>query len=222
MLQDEAATNSQSSLSRTAYADLLPVLWSLLSLSPQGSCPECGISCEAAGSVARVWSAVLEHCFGAPPTSRVKRLAVEFVASIILLQSDRQYIGPFRVGQSVVDEWMEGLPRLLWDIGSKDPSCTQLVLRVLLTVFHRKAVTESAVKKISTYLIPFWGIMHPRRGVILGPWAQLEATTRKTALEVAVLLTKSPNAVALGDAVDMALASIGDATEHESFWRSCR
>jgi pre-rRNA-processing protein IPI1 len=133
LLRGESASVSRP-LAPAAYVALLPTIWALLSTSQ--------------GMASPVLEAVVEHAVHVSSKSALKRWTVEFMARLVLvcvfififttallsfiqLDTERQYIGTFRVGRNSADEgkleeWIMHLPQTLWEIGSSNLPITEV------------------------------------------------------------------------------------------------
>ncbi|KAG8850568.1 hypothetical protein FRB96_009659 [Tulasnella sp. 330] len=174
-------------LSASGYAALLPTIWSLVNDMQGGRRTE---QTDITPQQRRVWDAVVDHGTKTSTTSTVKKLAVEFIGRVYALQSDRQYIGSFRLQRHEIQPWLIALPQLLWEIGTLDAICSETILRLLLLAVQRGALEDATAKAISSRLEPYWTVMHRTRGPIAGPWMRLnrQSTVRRLAVDLAMSL----------------------------------
>lgn len=91
-------------------------------------------------------------------------------------------------------QWIENLPKTLWEIGVKDPLATQKILEFLLVIGQRgkgafedvfSIVDGKVFATIAARLGPWFWLEHPSKGGIKGPWTKLERDTKKLGLDVA-------------------------------------
>ena len=91
-------------------------------------------------------------------------------------------------------QWIENLPKTLWEIGTKDQVATLKILEFLLAIGQRgqEAFEEgfSIVPKevfgiVASRMGPWFWLDHPSKGGIKGPWTKLERDAKKLGLDVA-------------------------------------
>jgi pre-rRNA-processing protein IPI1 len=106
-------------VSPMVYTALLPTIWALLN---QVAGPGDGPS--------SVLSATLDHALRTTTNSAAKRLTVEFVARLLLLEKESGYVGHFNprdAGEhNKFQEWVLHLPKVLWELGTNNLATTQV------------------------------------------------------------------------------------------------
>ncbi|SJL05680.1 uncharacterized protein ARMOST_09016 [Armillaria ostoyae] len=166
------------SLTSAAYTSLTPTMWSLINTPSQSS--------------NGVFGAVLEHGTVVSAKSALKKPTVDFMSRLILMNTDRHYRGHFKIGQisqhvKLVD-WIESLPKTLWELGNTDLALSETVLRFLLRLLQRQpeVLHEKISRSLRSRLVPYFVVEHPVRGQILGPFTKLPhgSTVRRLALDV--------------------------------------
>jgi len=226
-LKGELVSASQpmgQTLSASAYASLLPTIWSLIN-QPHGGLGQ--IQSLRDPDVSRtVLQAVLEHYSHTGFGSAVKKAAAEFIARLFLLQSEPQYQGFFRVSSGAYEpeftEWITSLPRTVWELGSGHPGATEVILLFLLRSLQRRLSflnvnwTSEVQKRFSLY----FNVEHPTRGHILGPFTKLTSTSlRRLALDVAISFRSSASESEEQDKLENAVQKAVTGTEVEAYWR---
>uniref|UniRef100_D8PQT0 Pre-rRNA-processing protein n=1 Tax=Schizophyllum commune (strain H4-8 / FGSC 9210) TaxID=578458 RepID=D8PQT0_SCHCM len=177
-------------LSPSAYTALLPTVWSLL------NAPEAD----------DVLAALLDHAISVPSKTPLKLSTVAFVGRLVLLDYEH---GPTRVRglEQQANDWIEALPRVLWEVGGSNPTLSEIIARILLRLAQRRpwARSEALLQSLRSKLAPFFIIAHPAKGKLPGPYAKLPATHRHLVLEaVAALAASNGNAKAKGRPVQAA------------------
>ncbi|KZP31318.1 hypothetical protein FIBSPDRAFT_945334 [Athelia psychrophila] len=220
LLRGEASTASQISrpIPNAAYRALLPIIWSLLNQT----------SLNDQRVAAGVLEAALEHATTVSSISAVKKSSVEFLARLVLLETDHQYHGSFKVGRmesevKKFEDWIVHLPKVLWELGDKNLSTTEAVLRFLLRLLQRKSclVNSETIASLGSRLVPYFTITHPTRGQLPGPYTRLPdgSPIRRLALDVvATILMSSAEAGGLIEAVGVATVD----TEEVGYWGHLR
>ncbi|KAJ3762833.1 hypothetical protein EV360DRAFT_34799 [Lentinula raphanica] len=210
-------------LTPAAYNSLLPTVWSLLNYS--GRDEECLERSE------EVLEAILEHAMKTGSKSVLKRSTFNFVARLILLETDMHYQGAFQFrkhekGTILAEEWLVQLPQVLWELGPSNSSATECIVLFLLRLlqYRSKFIHEKTLTSLQTRFAPYFHITHPTRGAILGPFAKLSkgdfivpSGLQRRVLDVVILLcthgSSKPGTI-LRDAVDSALVE----TEEYDYW----
>lgn len=166
------------SLTSAAYTSLTPTMWSLINTPSQSS--------------NGVFGAVLEHGTVVSAKSALKKPTVDFISRLILMNTDRHYRGHFKIGQisqhvKLVD-WIESLPKTLWELGNTDLALSETILRFLLRLLQRQSevLHEKISRSLRSRLVPYFVVEHPVRGQIPGPFTKLPhgSTVRRLALDV--------------------------------------
>jgi pre-rRNA-processing protein IPI1 len=230
---------SRSGLSRPvsaqAYTALLPSIWALANAAISSSPAEEDDEEEDAD----VLQATLQHALRAPSTSAVKRASAEFVGRLLLLDSERQYHGPLRLAEA--SEWILHLPKTLWELGGRDPSTSEVIIRVLLRLGQRRArCLTSEVRgcrcvpsgvgltqhfhQVSTgllvRLVPFFMVTHATRGQLPGPYSKLPPALRRLMLDTVSKLQDMSEGDDTGATQAVVSATAG--TEEAAYWANIR
>ncbi|EGO01885.1 hypothetical protein SERLA73DRAFT_71044 [Serpula lacrymans var. lacrymans S7.3] len=194
LLQCDFTSNALARpLTTTAYAAILPTIWSLLN-QPVGLHSEQ----EATSIPETVLSATLEHAMKTSSKAAVKRWTIEFIARISLLETDAGYKGNlgalFRNQKQKHEEWILHLPQTLWEIGANDLVTSETIIRFLLRLCQRRRAHMSyeLVSAIHSRLIPYFGFMHAVRGRIPGPYTKIPSTSsslRRLVLDLSAIIS---------------------------------
>ncbi|KAG8687126.1 hypothetical protein FRC08_012148 [Ceratobasidium sp. 394] len=197
-----STTGFASTLSPAAYTTLLPTLWALRGEQD-------------------VMPTILRHATSVPGGNKaVKRVAVEFVGRIVLLDSDPRCVMPVGLDREIVKEWSLGLPKAVWEFGEKDTRGSEIVLLVLLRMNQRGLFDHATLGALRQRLIPFFMIDHATRGAVAGPWIRLPRDTQRLALDLASNLCQGggENTTSLANSIERA------ATDKQllNYWNSIR
>jgi len=207
-LRGEAnSTQIGTMLTASSYLSLLPTIWAIINKP--------GLNQQEANSIIH---ATLDHAFKVSSKSACKPLTIEFVARLLLLDSEPCYQGEFEPRSDLavkekLDAWLLHLPQVLWEIGNSNLPATEMILRVLLRVFQRqsKSSPETEVRAVSLHffypapslndvltqlmvslqsrLVPYFYIDHPSRGPLSGPFRKLPSSQlRVIALDVSATI----------------------------------
>nr|GAT43229.1 predicted protein [Mycena chlorophos] len=218
LLKGESTATSQLGrpITPQAYTAILPTLWSLINTS----------IAESRDLARGVLLAFVEHGRKASSKSAVKQLSIEFIARLLLIDTDAQfndYIGPDVRATEAVTEWVNHLPKCLWELGSSNLTATEIILRFLIVSLQRKSplvCDNQALRLLRSQLVPYFSMTHPTRGQIVGPYSKLPpgGPLRRLALGLVALITDAEDS-ALSSAVNSAvLGSDSEAT----YWRNIR
>ncbi|KAG7450434.1 uncharacterized protein BT62DRAFT_1072508 [Guyanagaster necrorhizus] len=166
------------SLTSAAYTSLTPTMWSLINCPSQSS--------------SAVFGAILEHGTVVSAKSALKKPTVDFISRLILMNTDRHYRGHFKIGQisqhAKLVDWIEALPKTLWELGNTDLALSETILRFLLRLLQRQpeVLHEKMSRSLRSRFVPYFVVEHPVRGQIPGPFTKLPhgSTTRRLALDV--------------------------------------
>ncbi|KAJ7293677.1 hypothetical protein C8J57DRAFT_34512 [Mycena rebaudengoi] len=216
LLRGESLSTSQLGrpITSTAYAALLPTIWSLINNSNP--------SLHHLSS--DVLQATVEHASKVSSKSALKQVTTEFVARIVLLDTEPQFNGNLKIGRSTaetakVTEWLDHLPKCLWELGSTNLATTEIILRFLILVFRRRSrlANIQATASLRSQIIPYFSITHAVRGQVAGPYYKIPATSpiRRLALDLVAIMGDAPSLVS---AVDAAVSG----TAEESYWRNIK
>ncbi|THH10532.1 hypothetical protein EW145_g1260 [Phellinidium pouzarii] len=134
-------------LSVQTYVALLPTLWWLLNYPANDE-----------NDPFEVLEAIVQHATKIGSGSGVKMAATQFIACLVLLQSERSYRGILRIGRS-----------------SPESSQTVFILLVFLRISQRRSWLNDAgiLPALCTRLQPFFTTQHAARGELRGPYARL-------------------------------------------------
>lgn len=138
------------------------------------------------------------------------------------------------------EDWIVHLPKVLWELGDKNLSTTEAVLRFLLRLLQRKSclvnteVSDCAnsfvheidmfflqtIASLCSRLVPYFTITHPTRGQLPGPYTRLPdgSPIRRLALDVVATILTSFAETGLIDAVGVATVD----TEEAGYWGHLR
>jgi len=221
LLQGDGGSGAQlpRPISAVVYTALLPTIWALLN-QRSGQQPE--------KEPPSVLVATLEHAMRTTSGSAVKRMTVEFVGRLLLLEKEVGYSGYFNPRDTGAahkfQEWILHLPKTLWEVGSDNLATTQAILGVLLRLLQRGAhVTErEQITSLSSRLTPFFMIVHPILGQVLGPFTKIPASAlhvRYLALDLcASLVTDQTRSGPMDDGLRNAVSEAVRGTAEELYW----
>ncbi|KAH0838365.1 hypothetical protein J3R83DRAFT_6645 [Lanmaoa asiatica] len=239
LLQGDGGSGAQlpRPISAVVYTALLPTIWGLLNQRSEQQ-PE--------KEPSSVLAATLDHAMRTSSVSAVKRLTVEFVGRLLLLEKEAGYTGylnPRNAGEGrKFQEWVTHLPKTLWEVGTNNLATTQTILGLLLRLLQRgscvmqREVCESPVSEnrglifpdpqqissLSSRLKPFFMIVHPVRGQVLGPFAKIPSSAshvRCLALDLcASLLTDQRRYETMDEGLCNAVSEAVKGTTEEVYW----
>ncbi|KAF4572843.1 hypothetical protein EYR36_007353 [Pleurotus pulmonarius] len=224
LLNGEPVNGTQlgRALTLDAYISLLPTIWSFVSITagPNDDSFSAGIL-----------AAVLSHATQASSKSAIKKLTIEFVGRLALLDTERSYTGSFRLArfaseQSALEEWINHLPKVLWELGATNLVTSEIIIRCLIRLIQRRSgiIHDSTISTLRSRLAPYFCVQHPTRGRIMGPFKKLttESGLQNLSLDLVATLQvyngSAPSDGALEEAVDLAVAG----TDMQSYWYSVR
>jgi len=186
-LRGEAnSTQIGTMLTASSYLSLLPTIWAIINKP--------GLNQQEANSIIH---ATLDHAFKVSSKSACKPLTIEFVARLLLLDSEPCYQGEFEPRSDLavkekLDAWLLHLPQVLWEIGNSNLPATEMILRVLLRVFQRQSKSSPETElmvSLQSRLVPYFYIDHPSRGPLSGPFRKLPSSQlRVIALDVSATI----------------------------------
>ncbi|KAG1864121.1 hypothetical protein DFJ58DRAFT_772772 [Suillus subalutaceus] len=221
--------NSGAQISRplipTMYIALLPTIWALLN-EPK----ESHTRSQGEAPTDTVLSAMLDHAIRTTSNSAVKALTVEFVARILLLETETDYCGYFDVRnlgeQEKFQEWILHLPRTLWEIGPHNLAASETVIRSLLRLLQRGSIMikHEEIMGLQTRLTPFFMITHPVRGRLPGPFTKIPTSSvliRRLAVDLVVTIL-SVSTRSEGEERENLMIAVGSAvsgTLEEGYWQ---
>ncbi|KAN0123950.1 hypothetical protein V8E52_002440 [Russula decolorans] len=170
------------------YVALLPTVWMLLNSNLEHHDVNGG-----AGTL----GALLDHGLQVSSAAAAKRPTVDFLARLILLETDPRYTGTFRVSTDAaclqkIEQWVLHLPKTLWELGDTDVPCTEVILHFLLRLFQRRSTLahSNVGAQLCARLVPYFTITHPVRGSLPGPFKKLaDPALQRLALDAVVTIT---------------------------------
>eukprot|EP00761_Pharyngomonas_kirbyi_P010430 gb/GECH01010450.1/.p1 GENE.gb/GECH01010450.1/~~gb/GECH01010450.1/.p1 ORF type:complete len:933 (+),score=221.80 gb/GECH01010450.1/:1-2799(+) len=130
----------------------------------------------------KLWKRLTKGYLDAHSRSARKKLCVQFFSKIIT-QSSCSYMIP---KQSVVEDWLSTLPRMLWDLGDDDPSLSMFLIETLHT-FARNPKLENLFANIQASILPFFYTqVHKKNEVldIFGPFPKLPLHVQRHAVQL--------------------------------------
>ncbi|KAK1234540.1 rRNA processing protein, partial [Marasmius sp. AFHP31] len=211
-------SGSERPLTLAAYTSLLPTIWALINVKD-----------ESQGSSNDVFRALVEHGTRASSKSSLKKCSTEFIARLLLLQTDSHYRGTFQIPRDdrAVEEWIAHLPKVLWELGSNNLPASEAILLFLIRILQRKLPqvhNPQTLSSLQARLAPYFLITHPERGQIPGPYTKLPSFTpsepcvRRLVLDMSATLcsaTATQPHVQWSDALRYAVAQN---SEEETYW----
>ncbi|KAJ6575217.1 hypothetical protein B0H19DRAFT_1127709 [Mycena capillaripes] len=212
LLRGESLSTSQLGrpLTPTAYSALLPTIWSLVN--------NANPSLRAVSS--EVLRATVEHASKVSSKSALKQITIEFIARIVLLDTESQFNGHLNIDADTahsIAEWVNHLPRCLWETVSTNLAATEIILRFLIVLCQRRSRLSNpqTVWALRSQIVPYFSITHATRGQVLGPYSKLPSASaiRRLALDLVALIGDDTS---LSCAVDAAVLR----TQEESYWRN--
>ncbi|KAL5533670.1 hypothetical protein ACEPAG_130 [Sanghuangporus baumii] len=186
------------SLSAQTYLELLPTLWWLLDRQDDND-------------ISEVLKAVVDHAMKAGSTSGLKPVVTEFVSRLVLLQAEPSYKGSFRIGsfisdelQNVLRDWCYHLPKVVWELGDKNPAASELILLFILRLLQRRLWLNNTetYTALCIRFSPFFTIQHPTRGELRGPFSRLNKPSGNSG---AISEPRSPIRAPIGNLKRLAL-----------------
>ncbi|KAF9015275.1 hypothetical protein BDQ17DRAFT_30792 [Cyathus striatus] len=217
LLLGEGTSQVAQPISFITYTELLPTIWAFINNPTTAEY----------GQGSDVLKAMLDHALRAPVRSNVKMITVEFVGRLILLDTDAQYKGNFRLGQdSTVDKMMEAwllhLPQILWEIGAANLPFAEVILRTLLRSIQARCIIAGpeVLTGLRSRLEPYFKITHPTRGELLGPFSKLppKSNLRRLALDVVATLSTGSDKSSKMDGLIVAVNTALSGTAEYSYW----
>lgn len=224
-------------LTATSFSGLEPTLWALLNLARPAKAEDDAMdddeSVPAEDPAAEVFAALLAHFATASTRGELKPRAFRFLARAVLAQAEAGgYSGRFQLDfaalQTPTAAWVKGLPKFVWELQGEAPT-TELVLLFLLRLVQRAGRAEfvdaGVLAGLKAGLVPFFAMKHPRRGLMLGPFAKCGERVQALAMDLVVRLTEAEGGrdaggKAVRDAVGRAVKEIGGEVERR--WKGLR
>ncbi|KAF8216124.1 hypothetical protein K438DRAFT_1800104 [Mycena galopus ATCC 62051] len=209
LLKGESLSSSQLGrpLTSATYTALLPTIWALVNAGPNLH--------TASSEVLRV---TIEHASKVSSKSALKQVTIEFVARVVLLATEPQFHGHLNIDSDTaqsVTEWINHLPRCLWELGSTNLATTEIILRFLIILCQRRSrlPNPQTVWLLRSQIVPYFSIAHATRGKVLGPYSKVPPGTRRLALDLVSFIGDD---LALSSAVHGAVLG----TEEELYWQN--
>ncbi|KAJ7254014.1 hypothetical protein B0H12DRAFT_1050739 [Mycena haematopus] len=209
LLKGESLSTSQLGrpLTSATYTALLPTVWALINVNPDFR--------TASNEVLR---ATIEHATKVSSKSALKQITIEFIARVVLLNTESQFNGHLDIDSNTaqsVTEWINHLPRCLWELGSTNLTATEIILRFLMILCQRRSrlPNSQTVWVLRSQIVPFFSVTHATKGKILGPYSKVPSGIRRLALDLAALIGDDAS---LSSAVQTAILG----TEDELYWRN--
>ncbi|KAI0094749.1 hypothetical protein BDY19DRAFT_1038840 [Irpex rosettiformis] len=154
-------------ISTAAYVSILPTVWALLNSSDEEHVNE-------------ILHATIEHAIYTSSTSAVKMHIIEFLGRLVLLETVPEYCGQFRLSSlpqlhKALEDWLIQLPKTIWELGSQNMNCTEIILHLLLRLIQRNSplISHRISVSISARLMPYFIIVHHTHGKVSGPFSKL-------------------------------------------------
>ncbi|WVQ80727.1 hypothetical protein IAT38_002832 [Cryptococcus sp. DSM 104549] len=212
-------------LTPEAYTAILPIIWALIVQPPPSQSDQVDIP-------SSVGAAFLKHLSRQAATSNLREIGDEFLIAVISVHERRYPTLSFYVAQGSplragVREWFDGLPRTLWEMGTKKEGASERLLRFLLDVGLKgqgsleqpySILDGKSFTTIAPQLAPLYHIQHHSRGSIPGPWTKLQTpSVKRLGLDVAKVWGEWDQEERLSDAVGRA-CSLAKESEWGVYW----
>ncbi|KAH7911965.1 hypothetical protein BJ138DRAFT_1005493 [Hygrophoropsis aurantiaca] len=155
-------------LTSAMYMALLPTVWTLLNQRLGTDCSDSSVTIT-----------LLEHAIRTSSSSANKRLTIEFVARIALLEKEKEYRGHFAMKgpeeRRKLQDWVLHLPKVLWELGSNDLAASEMIIQALLRLIQRgsSVIQPEHLIALASRLSPFFTISHATRGQLPGPFTKI-------------------------------------------------
>lgn len=241
-LRQSDADVLRPALSPHSYLALLPIIWSLMTGSSFVPVDQ-----DHASISADVCESFLEHLLRASSGSPTRRLGNEFVIRMVMVspppgwcrlirlifERPQVHESPYPVlpffipaastSHQLLQRWLESLPRVVWELDTKDEKATSTIFDFLLWLQQRetKLFDPVTLDAVAARLHPFFHLDHPSRGAIPGPWTRLETESLRLLALDAAYTWKSRGENKLAEAVDKAVCHPGLDAER-AHWESLK
>jgi len=200
------------------YVALLPTLWMLLSSDLKHVGTEEGENID-------IFSVLLDHGLHVSSGATAKRPTVDFLVRLLLLETAPRYTGNFTVSPDAgclqkAEQWVLHLPKILWELGDTDVTCTEVILRFLLRLFQRHSpLAQTDVgAQLCARLTPYFMITHPVRGILPGPFTKLaDPGLQRLVLDVVVTIMGRVS-VESREPLDAAVRQAVEGSPQATYW----
>lgn len=187
-------------------------MWSLLVQPPAQPASEDDLPTSVGG-------AFFAHLLRQGSSSSIRTLGDRFIIDLIAVHEQRHLSRPFFVlpnstTRPLIKQWVESVPKTMWELGNKDEPATERLLRFLLDMGLRGPdayqkpysilsglvrgpkrfageTDGQAFADLAKRLAPFFHLVHPQKGNIPGPWTRLVSpAVRRLGLDMALVWSK--------------------------------
>lgn len=140
-------------LTLTTYAALVPIIWSLL-VQPPSSPPSDDDTPTAVGV------AFFSHLLRQGSSSAIRAQGDRFVIDLMAVHEQRHPKLPFFISTSspirfLATEWIVNVPKTLWELGTKDETATETLLKFLLDLALRGSESVQAPFSLYSGIVSF-------------------------------------------------------------------
>ncbi|KAI8385752.1 Rix1 complex component [Blakeslea trispora] len=164
---------TSSSFSADHLTSLLPAIWGFL-------------NCLAYEESLVVFRATLQYYHACQPNAASKKVLLNFITRVYMIQSTPSYQGQFRMTKEselarLLSEWLVSLPKTLWQLRANHIETSRMILNVLCAVAKRgdqDVFEKSTLKQVETALVPFF-FVQLARGPLFGPFQDLPADVQQ-------------------------------------------
>ncbi|KAI7905295.1 uncharacterized protein BX663DRAFT_484579 [Cokeromyces recurvatus] len=179
-----------SSFKTENLISLLPAIWGFL-------------NCLSYEESISMFKATLGYFHFCQPTSSSKRVLLDFIIRIYLIQSTPSYNGQFTITKhselaNILTDWVGSLPKMLWQIRSNHVETSRTILNILCDIVKRgdKDLFElSTLLEVETKLVPFF-FVNLAKGPLYGPFNDLPADVQQRALDYVFYLNSGSEKMA--------------------------
>ncbi|KAI8647896.1 Rix1 complex component [Parasitella parasitica] len=176
----DAAGNSvstNSSFKAENLVSLLPAIWGFL-------------NCLNYEDSIIMFKAALGYYHVCQPNSTSKRVMLDFITRVYMVQSAPSYNGQFTISKhselaNLLKEWFLSLPKVLWQLRTNHVETSRTILNIMCDVAKRsdKDVFDmSTLLEAETKLVPFF-FVNLVKGPLFGPFNELPADVQQRALD---------------------------------------
>ncbi|KAI8971431.1 Rix1 complex component [Mycotypha africana] len=147
--------------------------------------------------------ATIHYYHSCQPTSASKRVLLNFIIRIFMLQSMAGYNGHFRILKysalaSLLEEWFLSLPKLLWQLRTHAIESSRAILNFMCDIAKRgdkDIFSQETLLEAETKLIPFFFVNVASKGPLYGPFLELPADIQQRALDYVFYLNSKADKV---------------------------